>query len=38
VLASGKTSVLLQPDVLKKLYGVSLKVIRKNGRYWPIVG
>jgi iron complex transport system ATP-binding protein len=38
VLASGKTGALLKPDVLKKLYGVSLKVIRKNGRYWPIVG
>jgi iron complex transport system ATP-binding protein len=38
VLASGKTSALLKPDVLDKLYGVSLRVVRKGGRYWPIVG
>jgi len=38
VLASGKTSALLKPGVLQKLYGVSLKIMRKNGRYWPIAG
>jgi len=37
-LASGKTSALLKRDVLQKLYGVSLEVVRKGGRYWPIVG
>jgi iron complex transport system ATP-binding protein len=38
VLASGKTGALLKPEVLKYIYGVSLSVIRRNGRYWPIVG
>jgi len=38
VLASGKTSALLKPDVLEKLYGVPLKIIRRSGRHWPIVG
>ncbi len=38
VLVSGKTSALLKPSVLEKLYGVSLGVVRKGGRYWPIVG
>jgi iron complex transport system ATP-binding protein len=38
VLTSGGTAALLKADVLKNLYGVSLRVIRKNGRYWPIVG
>ena len=38
VLSSGNTAALLKPDVLEKLYGVSLEVIKKNGRYWPIVG
>jgi iron complex transport system ATP-binding protein len=38
VLASGKTSAILKADVLKKLYGVSLRVIGENGRRWPIVG
>ena len=38
VLASGKTSALLKPQVLEKLYGVSLRVINKGGRYWPIAG
>jgi iron complex transport system ATP-binding protein len=38
VLASGKTSAMLKPGVLEKLYGVSLGVVRKGGRYWPIVG
>ena len=37
VLATGKTSALLKPEVLEKLYDVSLSVIRKNGRYWPVV-
>lgn len=38
VLTSGSTAALLKADVLKNLYGVSLRIIRKNGRYWPIVG
>jgi len=38
VLASGKTRALLKPEVLAKLYGVSLKIIRRCGRLWPIAG
>ncbi|HEY3304419.1 MAG TPA: ATP-binding cassette domain-containing protein [Candidatus Binatia bacterium] len=38
VLASGKTSALLKPETLEKLYGVSLSTIRKKGRCWPIAG
>jgi iron complex transport system ATP-binding protein len=38
VLASGKTGALLKPRVLEALYGVSLGVINKGGRYWPIAG
>ena len=37
VLASGKTRALLKPAVLEALYGVRLSVMRRNGRYWPIV-
>ncbi len=37
VLASGKTGALIKRDILEKLYGVSLSIVRKNGRYWPIV-
>lgn len=37
VLWSGKTSVLLSQDVLEELYGVSLRIIKKKGRCWPIV-
>ena len=37
VLASGKTGALLKPDVLENLYGLSLSVVKKSGRYWPIV-
>jgi iron complex transport system ATP-binding protein len=37
VLYSGTTSAVLKGDVLKELYGVSLKIIRKKGRYWPVI-
>ena len=37
VHASGKTGALIKRDILEKLYGVSLSIIRKNGRSWPIV-
>ncbi|MGH7769389.1 MAG: ABC transporter ATP-binding protein, partial [Candidatus Binatia bacterium] len=36
VLASGKTGALLKPQVLERLYGAPLRVIRRGGRYWPI--
>lgn len=37
VLDSGMTSVLVKQDVLEKLYKVSLSIIKKKGRYWPII-
>lgn len=37
ILRSGKTGTLLKRDVLEELYGVSLSVIKKKGRYWPVV-
>jgi iron complex transport system ATP-binding protein len=37
VLHSGATRAVLKPDVLEKLYGVSISLIKKGGRYWPVV-
>jgi iron complex transport system ATP-binding protein len=37
VLCSGTTSAVLKGNVLQELYGVSLSIIRKKGRYWPVV-
>lgn len=36
VLAAGNTSALLKQDVLERLYQVSLDIVKKNGRYWPM--
>jgi iron complex transport system ATP-binding protein len=36
VLHAGPTRRVLKPDVLKKLYGVSLAVLKRRGRYWPV--
>lgn len=38
VLTSGRTEALLKADVLEKLYGVRLRIVKKNGRHWPIAG
>ncbi len=38
VLECGATRNVLQRDVLRDLYGVSLTIIRRRGRYWPVVG
>ena len=37
VLSQGKTGEVLKLDVLEKLYHVSLRIVRKKGRYWPII-
>jgi iron complex transport system ATP-binding protein len=37
VLYAGKTPSVLTPHVLKDLYGVALTVLRRKGRYWPVV-
>ena len=37
VLHAGATRAVLKPDVLEELYGVAMKLIRRGGRYWPVV-
>ena len=37
VLYSGATRAVLKPGVLRELYGVSLKIINRKGRHWPVV-
>jgi len=37
VLKRGKTGDVLKLDVLEKLYHVSLRIVTKKGRYWPII-
>ncbi|MGH7794004.1 MAG: ABC transporter ATP-binding protein [Candidatus Binatia bacterium] len=37
VLHAGPTRRVLKRDVLKKLYGVSLTIMKRRGRYWPVV-
>lgn len=38
VLGSGKTGAILKRALLERLYGLSLRIMKKAGRYWPIVG
>jgi iron complex transport system ATP-binding protein len=37
LLYSGVTQAVLKRDVLRELYGVSLQIIKKKGRHWPVV-
>jgi iron complex transport system ATP-binding protein len=37
VLYAGSTSRVLKADVLEQLYGAPLTVMKRKGRYWPIV-
>lgn len=37
VLYSGATRVVLKPNVLEELYGVSLHIIKRKGRHWPVI-
>ena len=37
VLYSGLTGSVLKRDVLRKLYGVSLAILKRKGRYWPLI-
>jgi iron complex transport system ATP-binding protein len=37
VIHSGNTDRVLKGDILRELYGVSLNIIKKKGRYWPVV-
>jgi len=37
VLYVGATPGLLRHNVLKDLYGVDFKLVRRRGRYWPVI-
>jgi iron complex transport system ATP-binding protein len=37
VLHAGSTGTVLKPDVLEELYGVSLRLVKSRGRYWPLM-
>jgi iron complex transport system ATP-binding protein len=38
ILLNGSTRAVLQDSVLKKLYGVDVELIRRKGRFWPVMG
>ena len=38
VLHVGKTSTVLKPRVLGEIYGASLSLVHRKGRYWPVIG
>jgi iron complex transport system ATP-binding protein len=35
IIRSGNTDDVLTSQTLRQLYGVSLRLTKKNGRYWP---
>jgi iron complex transport system ATP-binding protein len=37
VLYSGATRAVLKADVFRELYGVSLQIIKRKGRHWPVI-
>lgn len=37
VLHSGKTRDVLNPRVLRELYGAPLSLLSRKGRYWPVI-
>lgn len=37
IIHAGNTSGILKRDVLEELYGVSLTIDKRKGRFWPIV-
>jgi iron complex transport system ATP-binding protein len=37
VIHSGGTDRMLKGDILQELYGVSLNIMKKKGRCWPVV-
>jgi len=36
VLHAGRTAAVLKPKVLQELYGASLSLLRRGGRFWPV--
>jgi iron complex transport system ATP-binding protein len=37
VLQAGRTRAVIRESLLRELYGVSVKLIKKRGRFWPIL-
>jgi iron complex transport system ATP-binding protein len=37
ILYAGNTRQVLTPKVLEELYGAPLSVVRRKGRYWPVI-
>ena len=37
IIHSGNTDRVLRRDILQELYGVSLNILRRKGRRWPVV-
>jgi ABC-type cobalamin/Fe3+-siderophores transport system ATPase subunit len=38
VFHCGATRRVFTDQILKELYGLPLRLIRKKGRYWPVLG
>jgi iron complex transport system ATP-binding protein len=38
IIHQGPTRAVLREGILNELYGVSMKVVEKHGRFWPILG
>jgi iron complex transport system ATP-binding protein len=38
IIHAGRTRAVINASVLNELYGVSVKLIRKRGRFWPVPG
>jgi ABC-type cobalamin transport system ATPase subunit len=37
ILHAGQTQHVFRRDVLKDLYGIALTLVKRKGRYWPLV-
>jgi len=37
LLYAGRTDRVLRPGVLEELYGAPLAVVKRKGRYWPVI-
>jgi iron complex transport system ATP-binding protein len=38
VVRAGETRAVLKNNVLEDLYGVRLEMIKRKGRFWPVLG
>ncbi len=36
IIVQGKTEDIIKPEILADLYGISLKIMKKKGRFWPM--